>query len=57
MSELKPCPFCGSKAMRLSDLPFSKDHYGVCCSLCSAKIFCFDTQEHADEMWNRRYGK
>ena len=54
MSELKPCPFCGGKAARLSDVSAQRDNYGVLCMCCTARIWSYYSQERADEQWNRR---
>ena len=53
MIELKPCPFCGGKAIFLEDddgrvLPW------LICSGCSCETDCYDTIEEAIAAWNRR---
>ena len=69
MSDLKPCPFCGSAAI-LDDRMFSRDgvllyhEYQVVCSSCGARVYygqtsnCYKSQpeaiKEAIEWWNRR---
>ena len=57
MTELKPCPFCGGKAKRRYEMPYS----WIECAACkAASPFAFDEQEQRDGMkiavdaWNRR---
>lgn len=54
MPDLKPCPFCGSKA-ELNRLggPGSTHAY-VECSKCDASMSFRTTFEAAAEAWNRR---
>ena len=65
MNELKPCPFCGGKAV-VVNAPFSGVWY-IRCKSCTAMIgrktktistVCgkeyFDTREAAEIAWNRR---
>ena len=56
MSELKPCPFCGSEAKLFADKK-TYDWGAVCqqpeCE-CNAKISYCSTREEAIEQWNRR---
>ena len=62
MAELKPCPFCGCKAMvdkhsfyNDRDKAFTDFTYGVMCMVCGAKGSQFYTdEERAIEAWNRR---
>lgn len=55
MSELKPCPFCGSGAYVIgfesSPLPTM---YAVVCRSCHAGTNNRTTAEGAAEAWNRR---
>jgi len=54
-SELLPCPFCGSVAMR--NAPSTRWIYGVHCTssgFCKGELSGFDTQAQADAAWNRR---
>ncbi len=50
--ELKPCPFCGSKNIRIWDndniLPW------VQCNDCLTSIATRETREEAITAWNRR---
>ena len=60
MPELKPCPFCGSKASETFDYDAVADStgkmwaYQVTCNQCCATTgLCF-SRERAIEAWNRR---
>lgn len=54
MSEkLKPCPFCGSKAV-LYKYHWWGTAYGIECSQCKGLIDRCLTKEEAIEAWNRR---
>lgn len=50
MTELKPCPFCGGKALR--------NHVGVkhiaFCTKCNASTGQFIISKERDEAWNKR---
>ena len=50
--KLKPCPFCGGKAM---DAGKRRNYYEVCCSGCPAFIVELN-RDRAIEAWNRREG-
>ena len=58
MTELKPCPFCGGKAL----LGFSRDehlnerHYVICESIikCGCLTQYCNSKDKAKELWNRR---
>jgi len=50
--ELKPCPFCGSKARLIR---FGTD-YLVECTFCDASVCSGDTRERAAAVWNTRNG-
>jgi len=65
---LRPCPFCGNKAVAFKD---NYNKCGVYCSSCNAmigvKLECdtelvdgwraeFDTKEQAIAAWNKRVG-
>ena len=56
LTNLKPCPFCGGKAMLNS---LYSDFHQVSCSnpLCKVlpQTWCYDTLEEAIEAWNWRY--
>lgn len=53
MSELKPCPFCGSEKVKVYD-HFWK--YSVNCLDCGASTGISDGKKEAIEKWNRRPG-
>lgn len=62
MTELKPCPFCGSKAKIFDTMDgewyvsCSQSEYqetGIICS-CIPSTWIYDTKEDAIEAWNRR---
>lgn len=56
MSDLKTCPFCGSKAILVHD------NNGYCVACCNRKCdvfpvtWYFKTVREAIEAWNRRAG-
>ena len=50
MMELKPCPFCGGKAILYT-------HYFCICSECQASTRAYGTPEETVEAWNRRAKK
>ena len=57
MTELKPCPFCGSKA-KIYQL-FNWNFYVACTNHeCGCTLDCcgyaYGTEEEAAEAWNRR---
>ena len=60
MAELKPCPFCGGKAI-LQHTSEGRGYSFIRCTRCFTKgqSFCmkFDasSDEEAIEAWNRRY--
>ena len=59
MEELKPCPFCGKKAIITKLVMGDKEEYfGVACSgwSCptSSIIPNYTTEDEAIEAWNRR---
>ena len=51
-SELKPCPFCGSKNVR-----FKSGEHGVGCARCKARGSIAPNEEMSLDMWNRRADK
>ena len=51
MAELKPCPFCGGRALFASDL--LGEHY-IVCSTCTCAGPGRESLEEATEAWNRR---
>lgn len=48
--ELKQCPFCGSKNLRLT----GNSWHWVQCNNCFAEIGGQESEEEAIEQWNRR---
>ena len=52
MTELKPCPFCGSKAMMLSWKETGE--YWVQCEECEMKTDTHYDPKIAALVWNRR---
>ena len=57
MAELKPCPFCGSKEVKVIEHKYyhSLNSYGVKCFGCKTESYqFFDTKNEAIEAWNRR---
>ena len=55
-NELKPCPFCGCKAVLYENKIVDKTYYGITCMNCTVRIFGFATKEIAMQQWNRRNG-
>ena len=59
MIDLKPCPFCGGKAVMISE-PYTHNRFMVGCKdsnnvcKCEPCTNLFDTPEKAAEAWNRR---
>lgn len=53
MAELKPCPFCGGKAM-LIWLPYSRKIFVKCAEQCCKQNTIYKSREEAIEAWNRR---
>lgn len=59
MDKLKPCPFCGGKAVMISE-PIAHDRFLVACKnrgdmcKCEPCTNWFATREEAAEAWNRR---
>lgn len=51
MSELKPCPFCGSYDSEMQQC--HAEHY-VQCLECESSSALFSSRRQAREMWNRR---
>ena len=50
MEKLKPCPFCGSKNIRLCGITY----HWVQCEKCLSSTAISYTKEKAIENWNRR---
>lgn len=55
MTELKPCPFCGSKKIRIWTCNETISDSAWCqCESCLVSTSEEDTDEEAIEAWNRR---
>lgn len=59
--DLKPCPFCGSKKLRVIDHSFVDDEgpFQIECELCQAQgpKDLGQTKDQAAELWNTRKEK
>lgn len=57
MSELKPCPFCGSS--RVTGVTSADEtrlfREFVCCEDCGASTTLHETKQQAIEFWNTRH--
>lgn len=56
-TELKPCPFCGSKAVSVkggSLRPNGIPAFGCHCPKCHSASGIFETPQEAITAWNRR---
>ena len=55
MAELKPCPFCGKKDVRLGGID-NKVRFAIWveCKNCECQGPVYFTQEQAIDAWNRR---
>lgn len=53
MTQLKPCPFCGSKNLRQHS-QFPVQVWSVKCRDCGGKMTCAGSQEQVISAWNRR---
>lgn len=56
--KLKPCPFCGGTAQRLTKTPFYnlpqfQGRRAIICMTCHC-IVLGNTEEDAEKIWNRR---
>lgn len=49
--KLKPCPFCGGKAVILAGF---EEHIWIFCEECKAEISAHTTEAEAIEAWNKR---
>lgn len=56
MSELKPCPFCGGKAIVDMDEYCCWDWHAWCFN-CNCDVGHYATEEEAIEAWNTRAGE
>lgn len=56
MDRLKPCPFCGGKAVIMKiDIPPMRELWRVECSVCGAATwYRLVERDFAVEAWNRR---
>lgn len=57
MTELKPCPFCGSYKVHVIEHKYHNlsDSYGVGCFNCKTNSYqFFNSRKEAIEAWNRR---
>jgi len=55
MSELKPCPFCGSTCLEIyGNKCQGKGRYWVACVICGAQLYTTQTREAAVAAWNKR---
>ena len=55
--ELKPCPFCGSKSVKLFEvMPLFGEpvNYNVVCEFCGCRTAKFDNKEIAITIWEVR---
>ena len=54
MTELKPCPFCGSKCINIITVRMIKPDYWVAkCDYCGANVYDID-EEEVIKTWNKR---
>lgn len=60
-NELKPCPFCGGKAIDVCEegnffgkAAYSRTYRFVRCRKCNARTGVYGTRPKAIEAWNRR---
>lgn len=56
MDDLKPCPFCGGKAVLIESIPaqvFKVECMNTSCYCFSTSII-FSSKSNAIEAWNRR---
>lgn len=55
MTELKPCPFCGSEGYVAHRSLGTVWWYGCGCKRCRVQFGCYkDSEEEAVEQWNKR---
>lgn len=57
MNELKPCPFCGGRAISKVDHNYASERftYFVTCAICGIETKRdYRTKYHAIEAWNMR---
>lgn len=60
-TELKPCPFCGERAVLCmtpwdfeNKKPSADAKYVIECTECLAQTDTYETAEEAENAWNRR---
>ena len=53
-NKLKPCPFCGGKAVLWSDFDLCVTTWYVACSQCGVQTKRTDSEDLCSERWNRR---
>lgn len=59
MDKLKPCPFCGDKAIlrnRAASFYTNDRYYAAKCISCGAMVGESDNKKEVVEAWNRRAG-
>ena len=54
MSELKNCPFCGSKAILCDTDVDGQSMYFAACDECGVITPCFEDETEAAAVWNKR---
>ena len=50
---LKPCPFCGSEAIR-EYYGYPLDYWVIICRNCGGKLSVYGSREQVIQAWNRR---
>lgn len=56
MIELKPCPFCGSKNIKIYDTPGTLSTFRYAeCNVCGCRIGNYPGRELAEKAWNKRF--
>ena len=55
MTELKPCPFCGSRPFRFTECGECVDVvYLIMCENCGGQLESRISMQSAEEQWNKR---
>ena len=56
---LRPCPFCGSKAVLYGSLTTAADQhlYRAECSVCLSASAVYRSIENVERAWNKRVGE
>ena len=54
MAELKPCPFCGGKAVIEQHTEWGWAQFEVGCTVCNCRLSAYNTATNAIMAWNRR---